>query len=598
MDDNNNDMKYNYTTKQFEEFTLDRKYHDRGHDDIISLDSVKNSPNRYIISEENEQEDFTSGLSGNDETKLRMQIMEKDKIIFEYSRILKETERVLDNLKKTNVSKDEQITKLKDEQKDLKFKLKNLEKLLNRKEDDSHGYKRESEERILQLSKEKKILQEKLDEMARIMESSQSDFQNTFVEYKKIEKQLLKMSKHLEEKNDVIVNYERVIEDLRKENKMIPMFKKQYTDLESYNEEMKKEINNCKLLLEREQSQKEELESKIAYLVNESRSEKEVVKNFTKLTFDLDFKNKELDEKDREINNLTERYKNILRENDNYSSIITNEIISLTNEFENIFSSHKIYSFSKQPLRVGLNSNSQSNLKYELLNKNIEELKRKILENYNNCVSQFEKLTLNSSELERQNKTLLAEKENLSKENTLNKQKLKEFLEKNEELYSDNASLSETLNKLRDSYNQLKFDYEGLIGRNSNLMNEMESFLNNCYFKLKEKYPEISLGDDEYTSNSEKIVSSIENLLNDYKKALYQQRDVENQLITANQLIESLENEKELYKTRIDRILTLKDEEMKQLEEKMTQEQFKQRETLYEKINQVNEILIISLQNY
>jgi chromosome segregation ATPase len=590
MDNDNHDhnLNYNYTGRQFDEFTLsDRKYKDSKRDDIISLDSVKNSPTRYILSEENEnEENYTPGVSGNEETKLRMQIMEKDKIIFEYSRILKETERVLDNTKKSNLAKDETIIKLKDEQKDLKFRLKNVENILNKREEDFEKYKHVTEEKVLQLSKEKKILQDKLDEMARIMEGSQNDFQNTFVEYKKIEKQLLKMNKHLEEKNEALNSYERVIEDLRKENKMIPMWKKQFGDLEAYNDELKKEVNSGKMLLEKAQADKEDLESKIAYLLNENRGEKETAKNYTKLTFDIDFKNKELDDKDREISGLTERYKNVLRENDNFSSIITNEIISLTNEFENIFSSGKVYNFSKMPIKINLNS-SQSNLKYELLNKNIEELKRKVLEYYNQSVSQIDKFQFNSSELERQYKNVLNERDVLTKDNTLTGQKIKDLLEKNEELYSDNEKLSESFNKLKESYNGLKYDHESLIRRNTDLMSDMESFLNNCYFKLKEKYPDMSLGDDEYTSNSDKIVSSLDALLNDYKKALYKERDLEDQLNKANMLIESLEKEKDLYKTRIDRILTVKDEEMKQFEEIKAQDLFKQREILYEKINQV-----------
>jgi chromosome segregation ATPase len=592
MDDynNNSNLNYNYAGKQFDDFTLDRreKYNQSKRDDIMSLDSAKSSPNRYLMSEENEHDDFTPGVSGNEETRLRMQIMDKDKQIFDISRALQEKQRILDNTTKTSAAKDELITKLKDEQKDLKFKLKNIENILSKREEEFEKNKLFSEEKLLQISKEKKMLSDKLDEMTKIMDGSQNDLHNTFTEYKKIEKQLLKMNKHLEEKNEGLANYERAIEDLKKENKMIPMYKKQVSDLENYNDELKNEISMSKQLLEKSQNEKEELEIKIAYLVNENKGEKEVSKNYTKLAFDIDIRNKEIEEKEREISNLTERYKNILRENDNFSSIITNEIINLTNNLENVFSSMKVYNFNKQPIKINLvNNNSHSTLKYELLNKNLEELKRKVLENYNQSVNQIEKLTFNQSELERQNKSLTNERDSLVKESSLSGQKVKDLLEKNEELYSDNEKLSESFNKLKDSYNDLKYDHEGLIQRNNELMNEMESFLNNCYFKLKEKYPDMCLGDDEYATNSDKIISSLDSLLNDYKKCVFKERELNDELGKANQLIDSLEKEKDLYKTRIDRILTVKDEEMKQFEEAKAQDLFKQREILYEKINQV-----------
>ena len=84
------------------------------------------------------------------------------------------------------------ITKLKDEIRDLKFKIKNVDNLIRHKDDEFEKYKTHTEERIIFTNKEKVMVEEKLIELTKLFEQSQSDFQNTLIEYKKIEKQLIK----------------------------------------------------------------------------------------------------------------------------------------------------------------------------------------------------------------------------------------------------------------------------------------------------------------------------------------------------------------------------------------------------------------------
>ncbi len=103
--------------------------------------------------------------------------MEKDKIIYEYTRILKDTERNLENAKKQSIIKDEQIAKLKDENKEYRFKMKNYEQHLERKEEELRKYRSQAEEKILILSKEKNFNEDKLNEHARILEHNQVEQQ-------------------------------------------------------------------------------------------------------------------------------------------------------------------------------------------------------------------------------------------------------------------------------------------------------------------------------------------------------------------------------------------------------------------------------------
>jgi len=107
--------------------------------------------------------------------------MEKDKIIYEYTRILKETERNLENSKKQCLAKDETINKIKDENKEFRFKMKNLEQHLERKEEELRKFRTSAEERILILSKEKNFTEDKLNENTRCLEQNQVEQQVYYI---------------------------------------------------------------------------------------------------------------------------------------------------------------------------------------------------------------------------------------------------------------------------------------------------------------------------------------------------------------------------------------------------------------------------------
>lgn len=202
--------------------------------------------------------------------------MEKDKIIYEYTRILKETERNLESSKKQNLSKDEIVSKLKDENKEFRFKVKNLEQHLERKEDELRKFRTTAEEKILLISKEKNFTEDKLNENTRCLEQNQIEQQNFIYENSKLEKQIHKLNDLVEEKSAQLLNVEKLIDDLKRENKTIPILKKQIFELEnSYNEVCNAnqiEIDKNEVL----NNEKNDLENKLAILNEKTSGENSV----------------------------------------------------------------------------------------------------------------------------------------------------------------------------------------------------------------------------------------------------------------------------------------------------------------------------------
>jgi hypothetical protein len=585
--------------------------------EIKTLDTIYNKEReiptpknpKSIISLDNDVDNYyqmiapsTSKNNNEEENKLRMQIMEKDKIIFEYSKILKETERVLDTTKKLNIAKEEVISKLKDEMKDNKFKVKNLESMVQRKEEEFEKYKSFTEEKILYLNKEKAITEEKYSELTRLFENNQIDFQNTLIEYKKIEKQLSKLKLSFEEKDETLVNYEKYFEEMKKENKLIPSLKKQNNDYENVVKELRMELENERKLVKRIQQEKEDMENKLSVMFNDMKGDKESTREMIKLQYECERLNNLIRDKENEVEMNVEKYKNIVKENDQFVQILTSEVGNFSSFLENIDSNSSNNFIRKSPMiHKKLDNNfNQFSLKFELINKNFEILKNKISEQFREQRNLVNKLDKANQSLEKSLKDVTKERDNLMKETQIMKQQLMEFSQNNEELVVKHSKLTDSYTNLKESFVKVKTEFEDLIKKNTNICTETQLFLNNCSNKLREKFPDLNndiLMDEKYNSQTvnlnfaEKILYYIEILITDYNKLISNEKELLDSVKLSQIQIRNLEDEKELFKARIERILTSKENELKEAEDLRTDELRRQKEILYEKISSLTGLL-------
>ena len=179
--------------------------------------------------------------------------MEKDKIIFEYIRTIKENDRNLDQTKKLVISKDEGLSKVKEELKNLKFKLKSGENQILRKEDEYNRLKNITEEKIVILSKERNELEDKYNHLSKQYDQLQKELQvnklmikSANIENKKLDSQISKLQQNMTNNTDIMKNAEKNVEDLRKENKIIPNLKRQIENMQLLIEEIKNDYNSEK----------------------------------------------------------------------------------------------------------------------------------------------------------------------------------------------------------------------------------------------------------------------------------------------------------------------------------------------------------------
>ena len=439
-----------------------------------------------------------TSVSNEETNKILMQVMEKDKIIFEYSKLLKETERMLEKNKKLNADKDEQISKCRDEIKELKFKNRNSENLIKKKDEEFEKYKNYTEEKFLAINKEKALFEEKYNDLAKLFENNHSDFQNTVFEYKKMENNIDRFRQQIQEKEELIRSNEKLIEELKKEVKQIPNLKKEIIDLENILKNLNRELNEEKNLNDKIIQNTNEAEKKLTLIIEESKQGKELMNNYLRLSFEFENVKKEIEFKDKEIETLNERYKSLMKENDYFVQHFTKEITDFNCLMENINYAKNSYSTSNINLNnnnIATGSNSVSEkfpLKYEILNKNFDGLRKRYVENYNQNLMIINKFEKSLNEIERINKEIMNERDTLIKDLTITNQNYKDLSTRIEDLNDDNEKMNENYKNLRDNYIKLKSEYEELQNKNENLCLETHLFLMNCNEKLKQKFPEIN----------------------------------------------------------------------------------------------------------
>ena len=103
----------------------------------------------YDSSKDNNLVNFDSNYElGQSIEKYKMKIMEKDKTLFEYSKNLKENEKVIESLQREFNIKEEENQKLKDQLQSLQLELKHFEMMLNKKKDEVNNIQNHSNKEL------------------------------------------------------------------------------------------------------------------------------------------------------------------------------------------------------------------------------------------------------------------------------------------------------------------------------------------------------------------------------------------------------------------------------------------------------------------
>ena len=544
------------------------------------------------ISQKRTLQDITTTSSGLIEN-YKMQIMEKDKTIFELSRIKREHEKQIESMQKEIHSKSESIKQLKHNLDKTTSKLHQCEIIISKHKETIHELHAEFEKQITSLTNDNVYFQNKTAELEKALLNMQDDIKQSIQEYQSLDKDNLILQDTLNEKLALISKYEELFDKLNEDNKLIPSLKKKIIDLENALEQNKNEISSLQTKNERIQIEKKEIDSKLKNAINDTQKDKFNIQKINKLTFEVENLRKDYNYKEKENNTLNDKYKTLIKENDNFVHSITSELSQFTNYLENVNASTQI------PLSYNNNNNNVSSsnvignvfaLKYEIVIKSIETLKSKVIELINADLTRINKLTSCVTEIENSNKQLLIDNENIQNENAIYQHKLKETETQTQEIQNQYTTLNNTYMKLKDKHIKLKQSYEDITYKNENNTKETQNVFTSLYSKLMNEEYVFCNGNDPITT-SNKMINQINNIISENAQLRIEISELKNNNDKMKERLTQLTEENNIIQSKNTLLEQNINEQLNYIESSKDSEMKMQKNILYDKIKALSQLL-------
>ena len=557
--------------------------------DTINMDNTN-----YLQTKENEKP-LDSTLNKNENMKIN--IIEKDRIIFNYMKQEKDYMNTINKLKNDIKEKEIEIMKLNQDKNELEYNLKKRENIIEQR---TAQYKKENDElknRIIYNEKAIENLKAKLLNKENIIKLYDEDKKDTFEQNNKKNNDIFELINQIKKNETLLKNMKLTEKNLKEENKTIPVLKRKIDELEFAIKQYKNEIkelknNNIKMI-----NDKEELNNIIDINKNEIRKEKVNEQYVIRLNYKIDYLSKELNNKN--IENEILNNQNISFDNDlnNFFNIFSKELNNYLNYLEGL----NIYSKSlhKMPISILPNFdnskiNEKNRIKYENLVNILNKLKEKIIDILNKNIEKNQDIFIDVMNKDNNYKSILNEKEELIK----NKIELENnIIILNNEINKYRTELQifkKDFYKMKNENSEIKNKNKDLLTKNKSIKQQLNDFINDIQNQLK-NFP---IAKEEKNKNKKDIKKEIICKIN---SLIILNKEL-------NEQIKNMEIEKNKYRDELNQTfkdnsslkseLSIKNEEkknlgneMKQMKSKHEKEITDQKKLLYEKIYKLNNLL-------
>ena len=557
--------------------------------DTINMDNTN-----YLQTKENEKP-LDSTLNKNENMKIN--IIEKDRIIFNYMKQEKDYMNTINELKNDIKEKEIEIMKLNQDKNELEYNLKKRENIIEQR---TAQYKKENDElknRIIYNEKEIENLKAELLNKENIIKLYDEDKKDTFEQNNKKNNDIFELINQIKKNETLLKNMKLTEKNLKEENKTIPVLKRKIDELEFAIKQYKNEIkelknNNIKMI-----NDKEELNNIIDINKNEIRKEKVNEQYVIRLNYKIDYLSKELNNKN--IENEILNNQNISFDNDlnNFFNIFSKELNNYLNYLEGL----NIYSKSlhKMPISILPNFdnskiNEKNRIKYENLVNILNKLKEKIIDILNKNIEKNQDIFIDVMNKDNNYKSILNEKEELIK----NKIELENnIIILNNEINKYRTELQifkKDFYKMKNENSEIKNKNKDLLTKNKSIKQQLNDFINDIQNQLK-NFP---IAKEEKNKNKKDIKKEIICKIN---SLIILNKEL-------NEQIKNMEIEKNKYRDELNQTfkdnsslkseLSIKNEEkknlgneMKQIKSKHEKEITDQKKLLYEKIYKLNNLL-------
>ena len=430
-----------------------------------------------------------SSLSSPKSGNLKLKLIEKDKIIFDYMKKEKEYLRAIDDVKSSLKEKEDEIAKLKQEIKELEIKFSNKENLLNLQNEEYSMITDEKRNMISNLQKENNDLKNDIFKLNNIIKAFECDKKNMYEEHQKNGSKISELINQISKNEKILKIFKQNENNLKEENKQIPSLKRKIADLENILMDYQNKVNELKKHNDKANYDKEELNNIINQKKEEIQKEKVNEQYVIRLNYKIDYLSNELNSKNIENENINNKYSIMRKDIDTFVNIFLKELNNYLNYLEglNIFSKtlHKL-PVNTFPNFENVNISQDFRVKYEILGEVIYQIKEKIIDILNKNIEKNQNILCEYVNKENKYKLLLDEKDKIlqnknDKENAIicandQIQKYKKDIQKFNKEYS----------KLKTEILELKNTNKECILKNKELIQNYNDFISDIQNQLKD----------------------------------------------------------------------------------------------------------------
>ena len=542
-----------------------------------------------------------SSLSSPKSGNLKLKLIEKDKIIFDYMKKEKEYLRAIDDVKSSLKEKEDEIAKLKQEIKEMEFKFSNKENLLNLQNEEYSMITDEKRNMISNLQKENNDLKNDIFKLNNIIKAFECDKKNMYEEHQKNGSKISELINQISKNEKILKIFKQNENNLKEENKQIPSLKRKIADLENILMDYQNKVNELKKHNDKANYDKEELNNIINQKKEEIQKEKVNEQYVIRLNYKIDYLSNELNSKNIENENINNKYSIMRKDIDTFVNIFLKELNNYLNYLEglNIFSKtlHKL-PVSTFPNFENVNISQDFRVKYEILGEVIYQIKEKIIDILNKNIEKNQNILCEYVNKENKYKLLLDEKDKIlqnknDKENAIicandQIQKYKKDIQKFNKEYS---KLKTEILELKNTNKECILKNKELIQNYNDFISDIQNQLKDFPYKEKNKKNKNKNKNDDLNDIKNEIISQIDSLIilnkelnNQIKYLEDQNKNIKNDLDLTirdnNSLKSELNNNNKEISNKLDIIKDTNEKEF-----------LNQKKILYDKIRTLNNLL-------
>ena len=496
-----------------------------------------------------QNESYYNNFLGNNSSKslnsYKLKLYDKDKIIMNYTNKISQQNQKIEGLVSSLEEKNKEISNLEDKVNQLNNIIDSQKKEDYQNKEIINKFKFDLNNEIKMNENNKNYYDNNYNIICQKLENSDLKIKDLEQINQNLKNDLNKLQKEFYSQNEIIENKNLMNNKLSHENKNIPILNKKIIEQNNTIKLLTEENTNLKKYNQDLTNENNKLNQKINQLFKET-SEKE--NNFNITIYDTNSKLNEINKENQsisdELQKIKQKNEEISQFFEKYCNFVNQKLNEINNFIISVFNSNDLMKLSDEINCCSPNKGLSEikDIKFELVDNNIFEMKKNILKNILNIkeknsqyINELNNISRNKNMLESQNNEII---------NELNNYKQNQI-----DLENINKELALNYEELKLTYTKLYNDYNLFTNSNSKYVNDTQNFYKEMIERIKKIFGYKTEIDEEKGLN-QILNEYMNNLIYKYNKLKKKsEENDQNEKITCKKMLElsNLLEESQIY---------------------------------------------------